>query len=204
MARRWEPDDQVNQSEHVGRRLFDEPMLFGAYDQPQYNGLALRNFEESRGREFSIDRMGKSSCDGRVVRYLELRAENHGKKFAQPKEFCGWAYIRASKLIRPDTGTPLQLIPSPVREGDAEWCDQDLEQNRFHAHILMPDNADGEAFALRIRHLLTNPTGGGAIQQSEYAKRKAANNGAHDVRRLPALRWRSIGSALRRLLRKGT
>lgn len=200
---RWVPDNQINQSEHVGRRLFDEPMLFGAYDQPSYNGLGLWNFQESRGRDFSIDRMGMTSCDRRVVKYLEPRAENHATKFNKPKEFCGWAFIRASKLFRPDTGPPLRLIPSPVPEGNSEWSDMDLEQNRYHAHIQIPEDVESEAFALRIRHLLTKPGGGGAIQQSEYAKRKAAGNGASDANRPEAGKWRSMCSAILRLLRKG-
>lgn len=198
---RWVPDSQINQSEHIGRRLFDEPMLFGAFDQHSYNGLGLWNFQETRGREFSVDRMGKTSCDGKVVKYLEPRAENHGAKFNKPKEFCGWVCIRASKLLRPDTGTPLELHPSPVPEGNLEWLEENLEQNRYHAHILMTENVDSESFALRIRHLLTKPGGGGMVLKSAYAKRKAAENGGQADASPRSPGWRVLGDSLLRLFR---
>jgi hypothetical protein len=153
---RWEPKDNepVGAGENIGRRLFDEPKLSGAPDQRPFSGLDIRNFEESRDREFSIDRLGRSSVDKAVVRYLRERAEHHGTtKFQRPKRFDGWAHISARKLIQ---GMQCALHPSPIRDMDGNgspvpWSDYDLEQNKYHAHVLIPADMGGDLFAYEIR-----------------------------------------------------
>jgi hypothetical protein len=172
---KWKPGNSVAASEHIARRLFDEPMLFGTFDQPHFGGLDIRNFQETRGQEFSVDRMGASSCDKRVVRYLEPRAEHSGRKFQKPKIFCGWAYLPARKLIKPATGNGYRIVASPVREPESEWDDNNLEQNEYHGHILIPDDVTSELFALRIKDLFTRRGGGGGVHP--------ASNLSEDLRR---------------------
>jgi hypothetical protein len=67
---RWTPQDKqpVGSNEHIGRRLFDEPKLFGATDQNPFDGLDLRNFEVTIDRELSVDRVGSSCCDTKVIK----------------------------------------------------------------------------------------------------------------------------------------
>lgn len=153
---RWEPKDneRVGVGENVGRRLFDEPKLSGAPDQKPFKGLDLRNFEESRDREFSIDRLGKSSVDKAVIKYLKPRAEHHGStKFKKARRFDGWAHISARKLC---DGKQWAIYSSPVREIEVDgapmpWVDGDLAQNKYHAHVLMPDAMESDLFAYEIR-----------------------------------------------------
>src|SRR4051812_36837447 len=88
---RWKPLSEVGQNESVGRRLFDEPMLTGAQDQnASYDGLDLRNFEERRDGEVSLDRLGRSNIENQVVSYLLPRAHAAAAKFKSPKTFSGW------------------------------------------------------------------------------------------------------------------
>ena len=72
---RWNPADKpVGANEPIGRRLFDEPLLAGADDQRKFAGLDLRNFEEKRDREFSVDRLGRTGKERAVIKYLNPRA----------------------------------------------------------------------------------------------------------------------------------
>lgn len=63
--------------------MFDEPMLAGSAGQPSYTGLLLTHFEETRGDDYSIDRLGRSSIDKRVVNYVKPRAEAAGRSLVQ-------------------------------------------------------------------------------------------------------------------------
>ena len=71
MARKWNPrTDPVGRNEPIGRRLFDEPMLMGAQDQPSFKGLDYRHFEVTpNDRELSLDRLG---CTGIEKKSKEL------------------------------------------------------------------------------------------------------------------------------------
>jgi hypothetical protein len=78
---RWDPPANVDNNEHLGRRLFDEPLLTGASDQPSFKGLLLTHFEESRDDEWWLDRLGRSSADRKVISYLTPRAQAAGSTF---------------------------------------------------------------------------------------------------------------------------
>ena len=154
---RWTPKDNqpVGANEHIGRRLFDEPKLVGATDQPSFQGLDLRNFEVRDDREFSVDRVGQSSCDRRVLRYLTPRANDAAKKFREPKTFNGWVVLRATNLTKPH-GWPLVASPDfgqSAQGGAAKWADEDLTQNRYHAHVDVPQDMDPLFFAFKVREL---------------------------------------------------
>jgi hypothetical protein len=147
----WKPPgDQVGDNEHVGRRLFDEPMLIGAKNQKPYSGLDIRHFEETRDDEqFSLDRLGRSSIEPAVVRYLRPRAEMAGGGFKPAKAFNGWAVLRAHQLANPPVGRTkhgtFPVFASPDN-GDG------LLQNSYHAHIII-SGFDHYSIALHLRHL---------------------------------------------------
>ena len=126
----WEPDpsEPLGAAEHVGRRIFDEPQLAGATDQKPFAGLLdIRNFEETRGDEFSVDRMGKTSVDKRVKAYLKPLAEASGRNFHRPKRFDGWATAPSKRVSSPARGAPIPLVVSPENG------------NPYHAHLVTAD-----------------------------------------------------------------
>jgi hypothetical protein len=152
---RWTPNDNeaVAPPEHIGRRLFDEPKLSGAPDQRPFHGLLFTNFEETRsGGEFSVDRLGRTSVEKAVVRYLSPRAHAQGTKFTKPKAFDGW-YVAPARRISPPFAWPAN---SPDRgrsvdQAGTSWSESDLEHNRYHAHVQMPEGVPAYDFALQIR-----------------------------------------------------
>jgi hypothetical protein len=144
---KWNPKtDPVGKNEPIGRRLFDEPMLVGAEDQPSFNGLDYRHFEETRDRELSLDRLGQTGIDRRARNYLRPRADAAGTKFVPPKQFNGWIHVRASALVAGWQGKSFPVTASPI-DGDG------LEENTHHAHVSIKD--DPIVAALYLRELFT-------------------------------------------------
>jgi hypothetical protein len=141
MARWIPPSDRVDRNEHIGRRLFDEPMLVGAQDQKSFRGLLLRHFEERRDDRFSVDRLGRSGVDGAVVKYLQPLAEASGNTFHTPKRFDGWAVLRAHQLGNSTRGTPLSVVAFPEND------------NPYHAHIETHQLLESEPEPLRHYHI---------------------------------------------------
>jgi hypothetical protein len=145
---RWDPPAEIGNSEHIGRRLFDEPMLVGTADQPSFAGLKLTHFEETRGNEWSLDRLGKSGIDRKVVAYLRPRAEAAGRMFRKPKSFDGWAVLPVRELTKARKPAALPVIASPIQ-------DQAPKDNIYHAHTLKPQHMEAAYMALHLRHLFT-------------------------------------------------
>jgi hypothetical protein len=146
----WTPaaGQPISPNEHLGRRLFDEPLLAGAADQAQFNGLDLRNFQEKRDQEYSLDRLGRSGVERRVRTYLLPRATQAASKFHDPKRFDGWAVLRARELTNARVGASVHVEPSPV-------AGVGLDENIYHAHALRPEDKEDYSFALHLRHLFT-------------------------------------------------
>ena len=145
---KWTPPPVVGNNEHVGRRLFDEPMLAGAKEQPSFQGLLLSHFEETRGDEYSLDRLGNSGIDRRVVGYLRPRADAAGKTSRKPKRFDGWAALRAQELVQARKPPTLSVISSPVVAPDPN-------DNIYHAHVCRPAATTPHLMALHLRHLFS-------------------------------------------------
>ena len=124
-------------------------MLIAAQSQPRFAGLDLRNFEEKRDREFSLDRLGRSSVDNAVVGYLLPRSNAAGEAFRPAKAFNGWAVLRARQLENPPVGSDrygrMPVIPSP-QTGEG------LSENLYHAHVVTPQ-VDYYSLALHLRQL---------------------------------------------------
>jgi hypothetical protein len=144
----WQPPDNIGDNEHMGRRLFDEPMLVGATDQPPYGGIRLNHFEENRGDEYSLDRLGSSGIDRRVLSYLKPRAQNQGNSFRRPKPFSGWAVVAARELSKAKRPPVLELVASPLVEPEPK-------DNKYHAHAKRPPHFDDHVMALHLRFLFT-------------------------------------------------
>jgi hypothetical protein len=146
----WKPQSSqpIGPNEHLGRRLFDEPLLAGAQDQRPIARLNLRHFEERRDGQVSLDRLGRTNVDKAVVRYLRPRANTAGTRFRPPKAFNGWAVLTARKFGTPPApaGYALTVIASPD-------SGTDLDENPYHAHISMPSNMDYYSMALHLREL---------------------------------------------------
>ena len=157
----WTPKDNapVGSNEHIGRRLFDEPKLFGATDQRRFDGLDLRNFEPTSDREFSVDRVGDSCFNAKVMAYLVPRATAAGRNEKKPRAFHGWLTVTAKTLLLPRSGKQWRLVASPDRGppmdggGERSWSDSDLAQNRYHAHIPLPNGMESEHFAHVAREI---------------------------------------------------
>jgi len=149
---RWIPDDsRVAQGEHIGRRLYAEPKLSGAPDQKPFHGLDISNFMETRGRDFSCDRLGQSSVDNNVIGYLMERCHQHSAERGLP--FNGWIYATAKKLAE---NNGWETVASGVRSKgesneDLPWDDTKINENRFHAHLVMPEAMAPRMFAMEAR-----------------------------------------------------
>src|SRR5580658_8732698 len=116
---RWTPADNapLGPNERIGRRLFDEPALSGAPDQPLWRGLDVRHFEETRDRQFSVDRLGATGIDGRVKSYLVRRALEDAKNYHEPKGFNGWVHMTVRNLHETEQeseGIQWAIEPSPI------------------------------------------------------------------------------------------
>src|SRR5438034_7111073 len=86
MKYKWNPQtDPVGKNEPIGRRLFDEPMLMGAQDQPSFKGLDYRHFETGDDRELSLDRLGSTGIEKKAKQYLGPRADAVGLGVNPPR-----------------------------------------------------------------------------------------------------------------------
>lgn len=154
MGKRWVPSDNpVGENELVGRRLFDEPLLAGAADnQPIFNGLMLSHFEEKRSNELSLDRLGRTNVEPKVQDYLVPRAKLAGKFFHRPKNFNGWAVVRVKELSKAKDPPSLEVIASPIYTNQEQ---DELIENIYHAHTVLPDDKDPHHIALHLRHIFS-------------------------------------------------
>jgi hypothetical protein len=144
---KWNPlTDPVGKNEPVGRRLFDEPMLKGAADQRTFSGLNLRNFEETRDKQLSLDRMGQTGITRSVKSYLIPRAESAAKKFTPAKQFNGWVVVSAKFLESGYEGKKFPVVASP-QDGI------DLDRNDYHAHSEIPSDLNSTIAALFVREI---------------------------------------------------
>ncbi len=164
---RWTPEDNqpVGPNEHIGRRLFDEPKLFGASDQNPLDGLQLDNFEPTNDNGLSLDRVGVGCFNKQVRKYLTPRADNAGKRGHTTKTFHGWLTLPAKRLMHPMRDVKWDIVASPDRGPPAEdggnkpWSDDNLLQNQYHAHIPVPcagekpSNDERSLFAFRLREV---------------------------------------------------
>jgi hypothetical protein len=150
---RWIPDPNhpVGANEPVGRRLFTRDRLRGAQEQaPRDGGIELYHFEEKSG-EVSLDRLGRTSIEGVIRKYLEPRARWAATRLAKPPKFLGWAVIRAKDLQAPSRGEALTIVVSPEPGSPNE----PLSLNPYHAHI-DPKGMNPHMLAVYLQHRFEN------------------------------------------------
>ncbi len=153
----WDPPASVGANEYIGRRLFDEPLLAGADDQDRFEGILLTHFQENRGDDWSVDRLGNGVVNRAVVRYLSPRAELNATGFKPPKRFDGWTTIRIGELARQwkaSLDAALEILPSPV-PGENGGGTSDLTANSYHASIIKLSDTRPFLMALQLRHFFT-------------------------------------------------
>ncbi|MEW9838618.1 hypothetical protein ABUE29_25955 [Mesorhizobium sp. ZMM04-4] len=136
-------------NEQIGRRLFEEPMLRGAAGQPNFSGLRLNHFEETRGNEVSLDRLGATGIDRKVSTYLRHRADLAGQTFSKVKQFDGWAVVPAKELAEARKDPKLPVTSSPISGVEPN-------DNAYHAHVLRPNTLSPYLMALHLKHIFTS------------------------------------------------
>lgn len=157
--RRWSPPSEVGKSEQIGRRLFDEPMLAGTENQPHWNGIRMNHFEETRGRDISMDRLGATGVDRKVIAYLAPKATLAASKFHKAKHFDGWAHVAAKELGASTKGVAFPVVASPVTEPEDEV-------NDYHAHVSRSEEMEPHIAALLLREIFTKR--GGVLKAEKY------------------------------------
>jgi hypothetical protein len=135
----------IGNGEHLGRRRFRQPELRGAAGQKPVDGLDTRDFIEKRDRQVSVDRLGRSSVDRKVLRYLNPRAEIHG--LSLKREFLGWACIQAGKFTADASKRGYSIEASPITGAEESGS------NNYHAHINCPDAYDELHAALYLKDI---------------------------------------------------
>ena len=155
MARkRWAPSDVVGNKELVGRRIFDDPIFNGELDQAARGKLRFDHFMETReDGELSLDRLGRSNAEKRVLTYLQPRCDHAGARFQRQRNFEGWAGFQVQQ-IRQNKNLSLSVEASPIRSDSP--TDNDIEDNDYHSHILIPSNLGKHPeylVALHLKHL---------------------------------------------------
>ncbi|WP_157960142.1 hypothetical protein [Albibacillus kandeliae] len=148
----WEPDpsEPIGKNERIGRRIWDTPKLRGADTQPDVAALDIEIFRERRSKEVSLDRLGRTGIEKRVISYLQPRCELHGASFSPNRRFDGWATIQAEKLTNKWNNIPKWSISASPVEGNSEVPNSD---NRYHAHAVCDGSDNDLTVALFLRHL---------------------------------------------------
>lgn len=154
------PDEKIGTKEPIGRRLYDEPALSGARDQPTIKGLDLRNFRQVEGDpHFSVDRLGKTGIEKGVKAYLRIRAEWEGARRKPQRRFEGWVWRGAADLEKGEQGQAFPVIPSPKRrdvlDGTRGTEGAPESENIYHAHIDLDPALSSYLNALLIRETFT-------------------------------------------------
>lgn len=135
----------VGNSEVLGRRKFTHPELRGAAGQKRaLGGLDTRDFLETRDRAISLDRLGRSGIDRKVINYLLPRAEAQAQSLKPAQEFKGWVCIQAGKLMVATATYQFSLVASPVPGAE-------LSENDYHAHISYPVGIEPMFAALLLK-----------------------------------------------------
>ena len=171
----WTPDAiAVAKTEFVGRRIFERQGLKGAQDQQRPdNTYEIYHFEETRDRELSLDRLGKHSVDGKVKNYLNPRSHYAATLFHK-KEFLGWAVAQAKTIQSAPNSYEISPSPIAAQDGGPETDKgEPLTENKFHAHLAIPDRLTPYEMAVILAHIFEKPyrfepaAPPGSVQKSE-------------------------------------
>jgi hypothetical protein len=108
-------NEPIGDKEYVGRRLVAKKGLAGAMDQARdRKPFDLRDFDEPRPPfELSLDWLGKTSVEPKVVRDLAGQAQYMFASRKPPQAFAGWVYLQAAKISRGHKDLPCPVVSSP-------------------------------------------------------------------------------------------
>jgi hypothetical protein len=125
--------DLISDKEYIGRRLAARPTLVGAWDQiRQRLPFDLRDFEETRPpHDISLDWLGKSGLQRKVLRALGDQAARMFGQQKPPQTFAGWVYLQTEKVSRAHRDFPCRVVSSPERPDEPDHP----EHNPYHCLI---------------------------------------------------------------------
>lgn len=99
---------------------------------------------ETRGSDLSVDRLGATNVERKVVRKLSPLAIAHADQRQGHLQFDGWVVARAKEITKKRSEMQLRIIASRI-EGD------DRSENPYHAHIEKPSHLEPYVFGCVLR-----------------------------------------------------
>ena len=110
----------------------------------------MTHFEETRGNELSVDRLGRTNPEAAVLKYCASLAQASGSSAATPKRFDGWAVVQVQKLVAPQkNGAVFSVQADPIVDHPA------LQDNVYHAHVTIVPVTHSYTAALLAHNLFT-------------------------------------------------
>lgn len=108
-------NDRIADKEYIGRRLAAKTGLVGAIDQIRTaRSFDLRDFQERRPpHELSLDWLGRTGLDSKVLRSLGDQAATMFSGQKPPRRFAGWVYLQAVKITKAHKDFPCDLLSFP-------------------------------------------------------------------------------------------
>src|SRR6266478_4032941 len=112
----WEPKvgEPVGAKEMLGRRIFTDNIWEGTLGNGRQQFRVDHFLDLNPKADLSIDRLGRSSEEGPVVRRVGHRAHTEGDERSPPRPFTGWAacsrnhFATAAKCNVPVEPRPLE------------------------------------------------------------------------------------------------
>lgn len=156
---KWSPGTEIGPNEAIGRRIYEPKKLKGAEGQPEFTRLTVQHFLEKRGREASVDRLGRSNVEKAVKNHLRPQAVASGASRQSPHAMLGWATVSAKKITGykdPEIpGLTFTLTADPIgsnAQTAAGSTSGSANDNPYHAHITGPESLSAQQLALNLRH----------------------------------------------------
>jgi hypothetical protein len=144
----WEPkaDQPVGAKEMLGRRIFSDKIWDGAFGNGRKLFRVDHFLDMNREADLSLDRLGRSSEEGAVVRRVGHHAHTEGDQHNPPRPFTGWAACGRNHFATAKCNVPVE--PRPLEDGT----------NPYHAEIVRDDyrgRSGPYAFATMIRDVVS-------------------------------------------------
>ncbi|CAN7342504.1 hypothetical protein [Bosea sp. LjRoot237] len=156
---KWSPGTDIGPNEAIGRRIYEPVKLKGADGQPEFTRLRLEHFLEKRGREASVDRLGRTNVEKAVKNHLRPQAVESGTGRLSPHAMLGWVITPAKRITGyKDPDIPelkFTLTADPIAsavQAAAAPQSPGANDNPYHAHIAGPERFSAQQIALYLRH----------------------------------------------------
>jgi len=144
----WEPKahEPVGAKEMLGRRIFTDNIWDGTLGNGRQQFRVDHFLDRNPEADLSVDRLGRSSEEGPVVRRVGRHAHTEGDERNPPRHFTGWAACGRNHFATAKCNVPVE--PRPLEDGT----------NPYHAEIVRDDYRAGSglyAFATMIRDVIS-------------------------------------------------